>query len=186
MDQTLQDLAEKIVGRYRRCAGVSRLAARSRDSRADLAPLPLRPVDTHVDPQHAAPGSPPCRGRRVSSVLASVPVVLADLQLTVSALPLSPTRRIPGSGKSTLAGPLTQRINVLLAAADGARASDGEGLGGARPTTANTAICVGLDGWHHTREALGRFPDPDAARARRVCRLLQPAHARASTGQICC
>ncbi|GAA5881394.1 hypothetical protein JCM16303_000160 [Sporobolomyces ruberrimus] len=53
----------------------------------------------------------------------------------------------PGSGKSTLAYPLVDYLNSRLGNA--------------------SAVAVGLDGWHHSREQLDQFPDPVEARRRR-------------------
>ncbi|GAA6009443.1 hypothetical protein JCM11491_003558 [Sporobolomyces phaffii] len=69
-------------------------------------------------------------------------------------LKLAPDRRVlvgiagaPGSGKSTLAYPLVEHLNRRV----------GEPV----------AVAVGLDGWHHSRDELDRFPDPVEARRRR-------------------
>ncbi|CAK9786645.1 P-loop containing nucleoside triphosphate hydrolase protein [Cutaneotrichosporon oleaginosum] len=51
----------------------------------------------------------------------------------------------PGSGKSTLAHPLVERVNELI---------------GASPAP---AVCVGIDGWHYSREQLDAFADPKEA-----------------------
>ncbi|GAA5946949.1 hypothetical protein JCM3765_002088 [Sporobolomyces pararoseus] len=60
----------------------------------------------------------------------------------------------PGSGKSTLAYPLVDYLNERLNEK-------------AESTNNNLAVAVGLDGWHHSREELDRFPDPAEARRRR-------------------
>ncbi|GAA6059440.1 hypothetical protein JCM10212_005379 [Sporobolomyces blumeae] len=96
---------------------------------------------------------------------------LADQQV-VSSCPTEPTHRAdsnrrilvgiagaPGSGKSTLAYPLVDVLNRRLAPAP----PEGRRDAVAPPV----AVAVGLDGWHHTREALDRFPDPVEARRRR-------------------
>lgn len=54
---------------------------------------------------------------------------------------------LPGSGKSTLAGRLADEVNVQAGA--------------------GTVVVLGMDGFHLTRAALSRFPDPAAALARR-------------------
>ena len=54
---------------------------------------------------------------------------------------------LPGSGKSTLAQQLTQAVNLQA----------GPG----------SMLSLGMDGFHLTRAALARFPDPAAALARR-------------------
>jgi pantothenate kinase len=66
----------------------------------------------------------------------------------------TPSRRIvmglvglPGSGKSTTAARLADEVNA------------GAGAG--------TAVALGMDGFHLTRAALARFPDPAAALRRR-------------------
>lgn len=95
----------------------------------------------------------------------------------------------PGSGKSTLAYPLADRVNELLlghpprhrailnestaVAARPPRASRlprtrrSSSASSAFSTDDEVAICVGLDGWHHTRAELDRFPDPEMAHWRR-------------------
>ncbi|PKI84611.1 hypothetical protein MVES_001761 [Malassezia vespertilionis] len=54
---------------------------------------------------------------------------------------------IPASGKSSLAARVSQRINERLCK--------------------ETCICIGLDGWHHSRSVLDTFPNPREAHARR-------------------
>lgn len=58
---------------------------------------------------------------------------------------------IPASGKSTLAELVVDRINSMIG---------GEG-------SEETAVLVGLDGWHLTRAQLDAFPDPKVAHDRR-------------------
>lgn len=60
---------------------------------------------------------------------------------------LSGVSGVPGSGKSTLAVPLTERVNHLLAS------SSPTDKGKER----ETAVCVGMDGWHLTRAELDAF-----------------------------
>ncbi|ORX36768.1 P-loop containing nucleoside triphosphate hydrolase protein [Kockovaella imperatae] len=81
---------------------------------------------------------------------------------------------IPGSGKSTLAYPLTDRINALISGhaplhpshlrPDEHIASPDKKAG---TGSDEVAICVGLDGWHLTREKLDTFHDPKDAHWRR-------------------
>ncbi|BGP23418.1 kinase-related protein [Rhodotorula toruloides] len=78
---------------------------------------------------------------------------------------------VPGSGKSTLAYPLVDRLNALLGVAVKEPAEvdleDVVAQPGKEKPEDQVAVAVGLDGWHHTREALDRFPDPSEARRRR-------------------
>jgi hypothetical protein len=68
---------------------------------------------------------------------------------------------------------LTDLVNTLLGCApsDDSNLADGQ-------ASAQVAIGVGLDGWHHSREALAQFPDPVLAAARRVHLLVVPRHSR--------
>ncbi|GAA5967122.1 hypothetical protein JCM11641_000447 [Rhodosporidiobolus odoratus] len=78
---------------------------------------------------------------------------------------------VPGSGKSTLAYPLVDRLNFLLSGkVEPTTAIDSEGViavTGTPSAAQQIAVAVGLDGWHHTREALTGFPDPAEAQRRR-------------------
>ncbi|KAM0755647.1 P-loop containing nucleoside triphosphate hydrolase protein [Meredithblackwellia eburnea MCA 4105] len=78
---------------------------------------------------------------------------------------------VPGSGKSVLGYPLADKINSLLGLTVAAPASIHSDIATAEPTGTYTAsevaVCVGLDGWHYTREALSKFPDPEEAKRRR-------------------
>lgn len=90
--------------------------------------------------------------------------------------------RAPGSGKSTLAYPLTSHLNAIIRhrpekqyhvdEATGLMdtpphtgAAEGETTG---KDSGDVAVCVGLDGWHHTRAELDTFDDPAEAHWRRV------------------
>ncbi|GAA6019461.1 hypothetical protein JCM10207_001397 [Rhodosporidiobolus poonsookiae] len=78
---------------------------------------------------------------------------------------------VPGSGKSTLAYPLVDRLNSLLGVKVSKPAAVDREEALAVPTDEHSAkeiaVAVGLDGWHLTREALDRMPDPAEARRRR-------------------
>ncbi|KAL7343067.1 hypothetical protein BJY59DRAFT_719168 [Rhodotorula toruloides] len=78
---------------------------------------------------------------------------------------------VPGSGKSTLAYPLVDRLNALLGVAVKEPAEvdleDVIAQPGKEKPEEQVAVAVGLDGWHLTREALDRLPDPAEARRRR-------------------
>ncbi|KAJ7118784.1 P-loop containing nucleoside triphosphate hydrolase protein [Mycena epipterygia] len=67
----------------------------------------------------------------------------------------------PAAGKSSFCHRLLRNINALLHQDSGASASNPE------PATTDSAILVGLDGWHLTRAELSLFPDPDLAHERR-------------------
>lgn len=101
---------------------------------------------------------------------------------------LPPERRLlvaiagpPGSGKSTLAYPLTDLINSLalgrpveqrqIDPATGLQESSAANEAGEASSKADegeVAVCVGLDGWHHSRAELDGFDDPVEAHWRRV------------------
>ena len=114
-----------------------------------------------------------------SSLLDCVVVLIVD------AVQLMTDLSIPGSGKSTLAYPLTDRLNAILlhrptphpahVDAEAALASP-DSEAGARD---EIAICVGLDGWHFSREKLDGFDDPKEAHWRRVSRV--PSQHRVSS-----
>ncbi|WVR06977.1 hypothetical protein IAU60_004014 [Kwoniella sp. DSM 27419] len=81
----------------------------------------------------------------------------------------------PGSGKSTLAYPLTDHLNRLILnhapshpshieAPQTLELAEADKLQGGAD---EVAICVGLDGWHHTRAELDRFDDSKEAHWRR-------------------
>lgn len=59
---------------------------------------------------------------------------------------------IPGSGKTTLAATVVSRLKALSA-------EDSE--------SAQIAACIPMDGYHYSRAALDRFPDPTEAHRRR-------------------
>ncbi|WVQ67731.1 uncharacterized protein L199_005935 [Kwoniella botswanensis] len=81
----------------------------------------------------------------------------------------------PGSGKSTLAYPLTDALNALLLhhpPANPAHIEEPQSLELAEADAQQgqndeVAICVGLDGWHYSREELDGFEDPKEAHWRR-------------------
>ncbi|KAJ7222616.1 P-loop containing nucleoside triphosphate hydrolase protein [Mycena pura] len=65
----------------------------------------------------------------------------------------------PAAGKSSFCHRLLKNINIILQQNE----SDASEAGEPR----DSAILVGLDGWHLTRAQLSLFPDPDLARERR-------------------
>ncbi|WWD17380.1 hypothetical protein CI109_101821 [Kwoniella shandongensis] len=81
----------------------------------------------------------------------------------------------PGSGKSTLAYPLTDALNTLLLHHTPPNPSQIENppsldlveASGTQGKDDEVAICVGLDGWHHSRKELDGFDDPTEAHWRR-------------------
>ena len=80
----------------------------------------------------------------------------------------------PGAGKSTIAYPLTDRINTLLGTSPKQPSSVDESTGLATnpPPLIDSravALCIGMDGFHLTREQLGKLPDAAGALYRRVC-----------------
>ncbi|WVW83851.1 hypothetical protein I302_105873 [Kwoniella bestiolae CBS 10118] len=81
----------------------------------------------------------------------------------------------PGSGKSTLAYPLTDALNSLLlhhpppnpAHIEQPRSLELAEANEQQGKNDEVAICVGLDGWHYSREELDGFEDPKEAHWRR-------------------
>ena len=137
VDQLADKLAQRIVNKYRESVLARRfqMDRRARPARNARAHCILLPALAQLS-----------FGRADLDRSVPLPHLSQSPSLITCAAMTTAVAGVPGSGKSTLAVPLTDRVNHLLAAAPSVKGKEKE-----------TAVCVGMDGWHYSRAELDLF-----------------------------